>query len=68
MSYACPNCQGTDRLEVVVFVWRRLDQSDPDNVETTEGVDGSEDFDGNSTACCTDCRWQGLLGEADLDR
>lgn len=65
----CPNedCLSTEFLEVSVKVYRRLIQDDPDNIETTDSIyDNSEDWDDDSAACCTNCRWTGFV--INLDR
>lgn len=62
-TYRCPQCGSTGHLEVSARIWVRLDQSDPDNLQTDEfdtHNDGHE-WDETSTAICTQCQWTGIV-------
>ena len=59
-QYQC-NCGETESLQVVVSVWADLDQSDPDNHETsTCGSDIEWELD--SPMRCKSCGWNNPAG------
>jgi hypothetical protein len=63
----CPACGNAEHLQVAAKVWVKIDQSDPDNIETTDAYQG-HDWDDDSAACCTSCHWVGPAGRLGPDK
>ena len=57
-GYLCPNCNKGDNLEIAAIHWVKLV---PDG--TGYAQDGSEQWDDNSAARCTNCDWSGFVEE-----
>jgi hypothetical protein len=59
-KYRCPRCGNTDRLDISVICWARLDQRNPDNLETD--IDTSDqEWDGDSSIHCNACNHPGKV-------
>lgn len=60
-EYACPDCESTGSLHVVVCTNARLRQSSDGNIETE--VEGDHEWDDESRMNCTHCGRAGKVAE-----
>jgi hypothetical protein len=62
--YACPKCGVADNIVINVEVRVRLLQN-PDNADAfeTERIDGTDEWDENSMACCEHCEYPGRVSD-----
>jgi len=67
--YVCPECQETEFIDIAATVRVRLIQDDPDNIQTDadESDDGSHEWDGDASAQCCGCGFQGKVNDFDRE-
>jgi hypothetical protein len=62
--YRCPLCGGVNQLDVTVRCWARLDQRDPDNLQTDVDTSDQEWNDDSSMRCgACGCNRTGKVSE-----
>lgn len=68
MTYACPKCGETDRLDVFATVRVRLIQKDDDEFETDADASMCRDheWDGNAGMICVRCEHGGNVSDFEV--
>jgi hypothetical protein len=60
VRYRCPRCRSEEELDVSVLCWAKLDQDNPDNLETD--IDTSDqEWDEHSAMRCRSCDYAGKV-------
>ena len=54
----CPDCGGTDAIDIAATVWVRLS---PDGTDVTLSHNGDHVWDEDSPLCCTACGFHGQV-------
>jgi hypothetical protein len=59
----CPKCGNEDSFMVLCLVWRTVHD---DGTDEPDNMHGNTEYDEDSPAICTECKFEGNWGEFDV--